>query len=142
MTINLAEYEHITGPIINAAIEVHKTTGAGMLEKAYLPCMKHELTQRGLKFRAEQAVSFVYKGNLLDTVYRADLIVEDVIIVELKSVPAILPIHESQMVTYLRLANCPVGLIINFNAPRLVDGVKRKVNPRFSASPGASVPPR
>lgn len=77
----------------------------------------------------------MYKGVKLDSVYRADVIVEDVLIVELKSVAAILPIHEAQILTYMRIANCPVGLIINFNVPRLVDGVKRKVNPRATATP-------
>ena len=97
--------------------------------------MHHELTLRGLRFKADHPLCFNYKGVKLESVYRADLIVEDVLIVELKSVAAILPVHEAQILTYMRLANCPVGLIINFNVPRLVDGVKRKVNPRATATP-------
>jgi GxxExxY protein len=134
MTVDLAHYESITGRVIAAAIEVHKATGAGMLEKAYMPCVQLELQQRGLRFKAQQPISFVYKGVLLDMACRADLIVENVLVVELKAVAAILPIHEAQILTYMRLANCPVGLIINFNVPRLVDGVKRKVNARATPS--------
>jgi GxxExxY protein len=130
MTINLADYEHITSAVIASAIEVHKTTGAGMLERAYMPCLEFELRQRGLRFKVQHPIKFLYKGVSLDMACRPDLIVDDAVVVELKSVAAILPIHEAQLLTYMRLANCPVGLIINFNVPRLVDGVRRKVNPR------------
>jgi len=133
MTVNLADFEHITGPVIASAIEVHKATGAGMLERAYMPCLEFELRQRGIRFKVQQAIRFLYKGVSLDMACRADLIVDDVVVVEVKSVAAILPIHEAQLLTYMRLANCPVGLIINFNVPRLVDGVRRKVNPRATA---------
>ena len=133
MTVNLADFEHITGPVIASAIEVHKATGAGMLERAYMPCLEFELRQRGIRFKVQHAIRFLYKGVSLDMACRADLIVDDVVVVEVKSVAAILPIHDAQLLTYMRLANCPVGLIINFNVPRLVDGVRRKVNPRATA---------
>ena len=139
MLVNLADYEHITGAIIACAVDVHRATGPGMLEKAYLPCMKYELQQRKLEFVAEHPILHVYKRRVpLATSYRADLIVESLVIVELKAVSEILPIHEAQLVTYLRLANCPVGLIINFNVPRLVDGVKRKVNAKATVVSGSN----
>lgn len=130
MFVNLALYEHLTHPVIAAAIDVHKATGAGLLEKAYMPCLSYEFGLRQLRFKSQQPISFVYKGVAINTGCVPDFIIEDVLVVELKSVPDILPIHEAQILTYMRLANCPVGLIINFNVPKLVDGVKRKVNPR------------
>jgi GxxExxY protein len=130
MSINVTDYNSITGPILNAAIEVHKNTGAGLLESVYRPCLEYELRMRNLRYESQRAFPIRYKDLVLDGSYRADLIVERLIVVELKSVETVMPVHEAQLLTYLRLTNCPVGLLINFNVPRLMDGVARKVNPR------------
>jgi len=140
--VDLKAFEHITGPIIASAIAVHKAVGAGLLEKAYLPFLHLELQERGLRFKTQQPLSVQYKGVLLDMAYRVDLIVEGLVVVEVKSVAALLPIHEAQILTYMRLVPCPVGLLINFNVPRLMDGVKRKVNARMGANTeGGSIQP-
>ena len=129
MRIDPKAFEHITGPIIESAIEVHRQLGPGLLESAYSPCVHYELTARKLRFQVQRSVPLIYKGLSLDTSYRLDLVVEDTIVVEAKSVVEVLPVHRSQLLTYLRLVDCPVGLIINFNVPLLVDGVKRVLNP-------------
>jgi GxxExxY protein len=100
-----------------------------MLESTYMPCLEYELAARKLRFVKNHAIPIVYKEIKLGTNYYADLIVEDCIVVEVKSVAAVLPVHAAQTLTYLRLTNCPVGLLINFNVPRLVDGVQRVLNP-------------
>jgi len=130
MRIDAEEYSDITGKILAAAIEVHRALGPGLLESIYTPCLHYELTARGLRFVAQRSIPIVYKGMSIPACYRIDLIVEDVIVVEVKSVAAILAVHESQLMTYLQLTECPVGQLINFNVPRLMDGVKRRLNPR------------
>lgn len=121
-------YEELTKQIIGAAIEVHKGVGPGLLESAYQECMCHELKLRGLRFRREVVVPVVYKGVALDCGYRLDLIVEETVILELKSTGRIIPVHEAQLLTYLKLLNKPVGFIINFNVPVLrAGGIVRKV---------------
>jgi GxxExxY protein len=127
----------LTGQIIGAAIEVHRHLGPGLLESSYTRCLHHELRSRHIKFVEERAVPLAYKGLVLDASYRVDLLVEDAVIVELKCVEALASIHEAQLLTYLRLTNCPVGLLINFNVPKLIDGVKRRVNTARSPSPHA-----
>jgi GxxExxY protein len=129
MLINPKHYEHITGAIIASSIDVHRELGPGLLESPYVLCLQYELTSRNLQFHAQRTVPVIYRGITLDTRCRIDLIVEDQVIVEVKSVDAILPVHRAQLLTYLRLANCPVGLIVNFNVPVLKDGVKRVLNP-------------
>jgi GxxExxY protein len=118
-------FNSITSEIIGAAIEVHRTLGAGLLESTYAPCMHFELTARRLRYATQQPVPIVYKNVRLDASYRVDLIVEDLVVVELKSVDRLLSVHEAQVLTYLGLTGCPAGLLINFNVPKLVDGVKR-----------------
>ena len=118
----------ITGEIIGAAIEVHKVLGPGLLESAYEECLCHELGIRGVAFKRQVPLPMEYKGLKLDCGYRLDLVVEDQIIVELKSVNKIDPIHEAQLLTYLRLKRARLGLIINFNVVLLKDGVRRIVN--------------
>ena len=120
----------ITREIIGAGIEVHRAPGPGLLESAYIPCLQYELAARKLRFVTERAVPIVYKEITLDTKYRIDLIVEDAVIVEVKSVEQLLPVHQAQVLTYMRLTGCPAGLLINFNVARLIDGVKRLLNPR------------
>jgi GxxExxY protein len=134
MSITVTDYNHITGPILNAAIEVHRTLGAGLLESAYMPCFEYELRMRDLPFESQRVFPVRYKSLDLDRSYRIDLIVANVVVVEVKSIERLLSVHEAQLLTYLRLANCPVGLLINFNVPRLMDGVHRKVNPRAGAA--------
>ncbi len=118
----------ISGKIIGAAIEVHKKLGPGLLESAYEECLCCEMQLRGIEFKRQVPLSLNYKGIVLDCGYRLDLLVEDKVIVELKSVECLEPIHEAQMLTYLKLRNAWLGLIINFNVIMLKDGVRRLVN--------------
>ena len=128
-----SEFSDITGQILADAIEVHRTLGPGLLESIYTPCLQYELAARKLRFVAQRAVPIVYKGMPMEAGYRIDLVVEDVV-VEVKSTAAVLPVHEAQLLTYLSLTGCPVGLLINFNVPRLMDGVKRRLNPKAGAT--------
>src|SRR6185503_17483613 len=130
MYVELPEFSGLTHGIIGAAIEVHKHLGPGLLESTYTPCFHYELRARNLKFVAQRPVPIVYKGMPLDASYRIDLIVEDAVLVEVKSVALLTPVVEAQLLTYLFLTGCPVRLLINFNVPRLTDGVVRKVNAR------------
>ena len=118
----------ISGKIIGAAIEVHKKLGPGLLESAYEECLCCEMQLRGIEFKRQVPLPLNYKGIDLDCGYRLDLLVEDKVIVELKSVEGLEPIHEAQMLTYLKLRNAWLGLIINFNVIMLKDGVRRLVN--------------
>ena len=118
----------ITHGIIAAAIEVHRQLGPGLLESAYRECVCYELSQMGLAFTREVQLPLSYKGLKLDCSYRIDLLVEDEIVVELKSVEQILPVHSAQLLTYLKAAHKQVGLLINFNVPVLKDGIRRIVN--------------
>jgi GxxExxY protein len=116
-----------TGPIIGAAIEVHRDLGPGLLESAYEQCLCHELHLRGFSFRRQIDLPVLYKGLKLDCGYKIDLLVRDEVILELKSVEKLLPIHQAQLLTYLRLAQKRVGLLINFNVPLLTQGIIRRV---------------
>ena len=118
----------ISGKIIGAAIEVHRKLGPGLLESAYEECLCCEMALRGIKFERQVPLPLNYKGVDLDCGYRLDLLVEDKVIVELKSIEALEPIHDAQLLTYLRLRNAWLGLIINFNVIMLKDGVRRMVN--------------
>jgi len=115
----------LSGKIIGAAIEVHRTLGAGLLESVYEDCMVIELGLQGVSVERQKRVPLVYKGHTLSTDLRLDLLVENQIIVELKAVTAMQPIFEAQLLTYLRLMNIPLGLLINFNVPVLKNGIKR-----------------
>lgn len=118
----------ITNKIIGAAIEVHKQLGPGLLESTYEICLIHELEELGLRINQQVPLPVVYKDVRLDAGYRIDLIVENRVIVELKSVDALADIHVAQVLTYLKLKDLKLGLLINFNSVRLVDGVKRIIN--------------
>jgi len=121
-------FEALTQQIIGAAIEVHKALGPGLLESVYEECLRHELHLRQLHFQRQVTVPVLYKGVALDCGYRLDLIVEDIVILELKSIDRVLPIHEAQLLTYLKLLDKPVGFIFNFNVPALGrGGIIRKV---------------
>ena len=116
-----------SGEVLGAAIEVHRWLGPGLLESAYRVCLSHELEQRGIACKQEVAVPVRYKGVELDCGYRIDLIVRDSIIVEVKCVERLAPIHDAQLLTYLRLTDVPLGLLINFNQRTLIAGVRRLV---------------
>lgn len=120
--------EELSESIIGALIEVHRALGPGLLESAYEQCLCHELTLRQLSFRRQVALPVSYKGVLLDCGYRLDVVVEDRIVLELKCVERLQPIHEAQLLTYLKLSGHRVGLLVNFHVVRLVDGLKRIVN--------------
>ena len=117
----------ITESIIGAAIEVHKALGPGLLESAYEECLCNELSLRDLKFTRQNPVPVKYKNTRLDCGYRLDLLIENSIVLEIKSIEKLLPVHEAQLLTYLRLGQWKVGLLINFNVLRLKDGIQRKV---------------
>ena len=121
----------ITSTIIGAAIRVHRATGPGLLESVYLPCLAFELRESRLSVSLQHPIPLVYRGIHVDAGYRADMLVDDTVIVELKSVESLAPIHTAQMLTYLKLSRKPVGLLINFNVPVLKDGVKRVLNPEM-----------
>jgi GxxExxY protein len=118
----------ITEAIIGAAIEVHRQLGPGMLESVYEAILAYELAQRGLEVERQKAVPLVYKELSFDEGYRLDLLVAGQVIVELKCVEALLPIHEAQLLSYLKLTGLKVGLLINFKVPVLKQGIKRLVN--------------
>ena len=120
----------LTREIIGGAIEVHRALGPGLLESAYQSCLQYELAARRLDFVTQRAIPIVYKGLRVEGAYRLDLLVEDQVVVEVKSIEQLLPIHQAQALTYLVLTECPVGLLINFNVAKLTDGVKRLINPR------------
>lgn len=121
------EFEDLTRKIIGASIEVHKALGPGLLESAYEECLFYELTQHGLKVERQKPVTVVYKEIKLDYGYRIDLLVEDTVIVELKSIDTFAPVHEAQILTYMKFANKKIGLLINFNVTVLKNGLKRYV---------------
>jgi GxxExxY protein len=119
---------HITGEVIRAAINVHSTLGPGLLESAYRTCLYHELISRGLKVQTEVALPVSYNGVTIDVGYRIDVVVEQLVLVELKTVPRFSPVHVAQLLSYLRLGNYPVGLLMNFHVSRLRNGIRRVVN--------------
>jgi GxxExxY protein len=125
MRYNILDLNDITGQIIGSAIEVHKILGPGLLESVYEECLYHELLSRSILVQRQIDIPLEYKGKALTASYRIDLLVEDDVIIELKACDKILPIHEAQLLTYLRLANKEVGLIINFNVSVLKEGIKR-----------------
>ncbi len=121
-------FEQITGQIIDAAMRVHTALGPGLLESAYEACLLFELHKRNLHAISQVELPVVYENVRIDVGYRIDLIVEEVVVVELKAVKEILPIHQAQLLSYLKLSGKKVGLLINFNVLHLKDGIKRMVN--------------
>ncbi len=119
--------EELTEQIIGAAIEVHRALGPGLLESSYEACLAYELESRGLRVSRQVPLPIIYKQVHLDAGYRIDLHVENRVVVELKHVEKTLPIHEAQLITYLKLSGCRIGLLINFNVRALKDGVTRRV---------------
>ena len=117
----------ISGKIIGAAIEVHKELGPGLLESVYEACLCHELKIQGVSFDSQVDLPIIYKGEITDKTYRVDLFVENCVIVELKAVDTISPIHEAQLFTYMKLLNINLGLLINFNVDILKNGIRRRI---------------
>ncbi len=113
--------------IIGAAIEVHRNLGPGLLESAYEQCLAFELAERNVRFERQKAIPVVYKGNSLDCGFRCDFLVDNCVIVELKAVDNLMPIHDAQVLTYLKLTGCKLGLLLNFNSTRMSNGVRRLV---------------
>jgi len=117
----------LTERIISAAIDVHKLLGPGLLESVYETCLCHELQIRGIAYERQKSLPVVYKGIRLDAGLRIDIFVEKIVVIELKCVDKIAPVHESQLLTYMRLSGVSTGLLLNFYTPRLVDGIKRMI---------------
>lgn len=124
-----AEIETLTGGVIGAAIEVHRWLGPGLLESVYRDCLLIELIERGFEVEREHAVPIEYKGRLIRTALKVDLLVARVLVVEVKAIDAIHPVHLAQVITYLKLTGCPAGLLMNFNAATLRAGLKRLDHP-------------
>lgn len=129
MLIDDHELNELTGSILASAIDVHRVLGPGLLESIYMECFQFELSARKLRFVVQQRVPIVYKDIKLKSAYCIDLIVEDRVVVEIKSVATLAPVHQAQTLTYLRVTGHRTGLLINFNVARLMDGVKRLINP-------------
>jgi GxxExxY protein len=121
------EINEITSEVIGAAMKVHTALGPGLLEKAYEACLLHELRKRGFRVASQVELPVIYDGVRIDIGYRIDLLVEDLVIVELKAAEAITPVYEAQLISYLKLSGRPVGLLINFHVKHLRDGIKRFV---------------
>jgi len=122
------EYEELGSKIISCAIEVHRNLGPGLLESVYEICLLAELRKKGLNVKNQVEQPVYYKGEKLNKTFFMDILVEDVIVVELKSVETLLPVHEIQLLTYMKLGNYKLGYLLNFNECTVKDGIKRKVN--------------
>ena len=123
----MLRHEELTGSILGAAFEVHTRLGPGLLESAYDACLCHELVHRGIPFERQVPVPVSFKDSKLDCGYRLDILVERQVVVEIEAVDEFLPIHEAQLITYLKMGSFPVGLLINFNVRRLREGIMRRV---------------
>ncbi|MCP3677505.1 MAG: GxxExxY protein [Deltaproteobacteria bacterium] len=121
------EFDKLSNRVIGCAIEVHRILGPGLLEESYKQCLAHELRLQGIQFGVEVPLPVEYKGVKLECGYRLDLLVEDSLIVELKAVESLLPLHQAQLITYLKLSRIHTGLLINFNVQKLKAGLKRLV---------------
>ncbi len=117
----------ISGAVVDAAMKIHSALGPGLLESAYAACLKHELIKRGFRVSCEVPLPVVYDGVRLEAGYRIDMVVEDTVVVELKAIEALAPIHQAQIISYLKLSGKAIGLLINFHSLHLKDGLKRFV---------------
>jgi GxxExxY protein len=139
--VNTEHFEGInkvTEAIIGSAIEVHREKGPGLLESAYENCLVRELELRGHRVARQVAVPLDYKGATIDVAFRADLIVDELVLVELKAIETVLPVHKAQVLSYVRETGHRIALLINFHTSRLVNGVTRIVNDRASVKPSAT----
>ena len=125
--------ESITNRIIGAAIKVHRGLGPGLLESAYETCLAFELRELGLKVEQQKPLPVVYRGISLDCAYRLDLLIEEKVIIEVKAVNTVIPIHEAQLLSYLKLSGCEVRLILNFNVKMLKEGIHRVANSKMNS---------
>lgn len=123
MTIN-----HLTGHVVDAALRVHSALGPGLLENVYEMCLAYELRDRGLEVSQQVELPVIYRGVRIDIGYRIDLLVGKAVVVEVKTVRKLSPIHQAQLLSYLKLSNCRVGLLLNFHVARLADGIMRMAN--------------
>jgi len=123
----MTDIEAVAKDVVDAAIKVHKALGPGLLESAYQYCHAYELRQRGRKVLTEVILPLVYEGQKIDVGYRIDTLVDDLVIVENKTVESLLPIHQAQLLTYLKLSGCKIGFLLNWNVRMMKDGIKRIV---------------
>lgn len=128
VVIGLPRVNQVTGRIITGAMKVHSQLGPGLLESAYEACLPHELRKEGLQVNQQAELPVVYDGETMELGYRIDLLVEDLVVVELKCVECILPVHQAQLLSYIRLSKKNVGLLINFHVAHLRNGIKRMVD--------------
>lgn len=126
--MNKSQYEILSKEIVDSSYQVHKEMGPGLLESVYQSCMIYELESRGIKVDSEVVMPLYYKGNILDNKYRIDLLVENNIILELKSVEVLKPVHRAQIISYLKMSGCHLGFLINFNESVIKNGIIRVVN--------------
>jgi GxxExxY protein len=131
----------MTGRVIGLAIKIHKTVGPGLYENVYEDCLGLELSRAGLRFERQVELPLIYEGVRFERTYRADLIVEDTVLIEIKSIESILPIHESQLLTYLHLSGCHIGLLLNFNTVLLKNGLRRFIKSSSPRPPLTPSPP-
>src|SRR5215469_5986503 len=120
--------------VIGAAMKIHSAIGPGVLESVYRKCLQHELSKLGLSVQTEVKLPVLYDGLVLESGYRLDLLVQNQVVIELKCVDALLPIHKAQLLTYRRLANKPVGLLLNFHVVHMRDGIRRILNNRYQST--------
>jgi|SRR5215467_6332045 len=132
------QLNEITEKIIGAAMKVHSAVGPGVLESVYRKCVEHELKKLGMEVQSEVKLPVMYDGLALESGYRLDLLVENRVVIELKCVDALLPIHKAQLLTYLQLANKPLGLLLNFNVVHMREGIKRVINNRYVSAAAAT----
>ena len=123
----MADIEEIAKDVVDAAIKVHKALGPGLLESAYQYCHAYELRKRGRKVLTEVTLPLVYEGQKIDVGYRIDTLIDDLVIVEHKTVETLLPIHQAQLLTYLKLSGCKIGFLLNWNVRLMKDGIRRVV---------------
>jgi GxxExxY protein len=126
--VSTERINRITSTIIESAIRIHRAVGPGLLEKAYLGCLCFEVSSAGLRIETQRALPLVYRGVNIDCAYRADLVVEGLVIVEVKALNGLAPIHSRQLLTYLRIANRPLGLLLDFGCLTIREGIKRVIN--------------
>jgi len=127
-TARTMELNDVTGQVVDAAMKVHTALGPGLLEHVYAICLRQELEERGLSVQSEVAIPVVYNHTKIENAFRIDLLVEDQVIVGLKAVEKVLAVHKAQLLTYLKLSNRKIGLLLNFNVPHMKDGITRMAN--------------
>ncbi len=125
---NQKDYNQLASEIIACCIDVHRELGPGLLESVYEECLEFVLQERNIKTERQKEIPIHFKGRKLDKTFKLDLLIDDLIVLELKTVESILPVHEAQLVSYLKLSNKKLGLLVNFNSHLLKDGIRRKVN--------------